>query len=213
MKGPGQGSVLRLQGLPFRPDWETVVGAVIDYVQVTYPQLANRIIIKGDSFGGYLAARAAAEDKRIAGCIVNPGIVDSSGSLEKLKSKIIRNIMFSFRPDLKFKICSRYMRFGAKSFDEFFASCKKFTMEGRIKSIVCPTLVIDNQEEHLTKGEAIKFLKELQSPKAYYCFNKEDVAGGHCQPFAQLKTQEIIYNWLDDTYKNDNTWPDEYLVL
>ena len=29
--GPGQGSLIRRQGMLFRPDWENVVGPVIDY--------------------------------------------------------------------------------------------------------------------------------------------------------------------------------------
>lgn len=68
--GPGQATTRRLQGLVFRPDWEMVISPVIDYA-ITLPEIdEHRIVLIGTSFGGYLAARAAAFEHRIAALVL-----------------------------------------------------------------------------------------------------------------------------------------------
>ena len=70
--GPGQGSSIIEKGLVFRPDWEAVVGPVIDYA-VTLPGVDPAgIALMGISFGGYLAPRAASSEPRLAACIADP---------------------------------------------------------------------------------------------------------------------------------------------
>ncbi|MBA2726932.1 MAG: alpha/beta hydrolase [Parachlamydiaceae bacterium] len=200
-EGPGQGSVLRLQKMPFRHDWEVVIKAVIDNVENNYPEFTSNIALRGDSFGGYLAARAAAYEKRIKACILNPGILNPMGSLEKLNSKWLQSVLFFLFPRLKFKIRSRFMRFGARSVPEMIERCKAFNMDQEVKMISCPVFIIDNEEEHITKGEAFKLYEQLQCPKKYVLFTKDQCSGGHCQPLAQLNTQEMIFDWLDTIFK------------
>ena len=73
-EGPGQGSVIRCQHLPFRPDWENVVTPVLDYV-LTRPEIdPQRIALLGKSLGGLLAPRAAAFEHRLAACIAVDGV-------------------------------------------------------------------------------------------------------------------------------------------
>ncbi|KAK7749849.1 hypothetical protein SLS53_000430 [Cytospora paraplurivora] len=75
-EGPGQGIVLRRHNLPFRPDWEHVVGKVLDFALghiSTTADLADvidteRIALSGSSMGGYLALRGAS-DPRIRACV------------------------------------------------------------------------------------------------------------------------------------------------
>lgn len=81
--GPGQGAVLRYNRKPCRPDWEAVIGKVLDYVvdvllpgpAVSYKIDPNKIAIFGASMGGYLALRGAA-DSRIRACISSDGFYD-----------------------------------------------------------------------------------------------------------------------------------------
>src|SRR5215471_6008605 len=67
-EGPGQGSVLREQGLTFIPNWELPTGSVLDAFLATHPK-PDHIVSVGMSFGGYLAPRAAAFDARIDGVV------------------------------------------------------------------------------------------------------------------------------------------------
>lgn len=73
--GPGQGEALRLQGLPFRPDWEKVITPVVDYLISRKDVDPDRIGLMGISMGGSLAPRAAAFEKRIKVCVSNPGVL------------------------------------------------------------------------------------------------------------------------------------------
>jgi dipeptidyl aminopeptidase/acylaminoacyl peptidase len=82
--GPGQGRNLVRDGLTMRPDWETVVRPVIDFV-LTRPEVdPKRIVLCGWSFGGFLAPRAAAFEKRIAALVSDPGQWDQRDGLKGL---------------------------------------------------------------------------------------------------------------------------------
>lgn len=197
-EGPGQGSVLRIAKIPFRYEWEVVVKAVVDYLENAHPEIGTKIALRGDSFGGYLAARAAVFENRVKACIVNPGILSVSGGIDKLPGDFIRKLLFALKPALRFKVESRYMRFGAKNFHEMKELCKRYTLEGKTQKIACPVLVIDNEQEHLTKGEAVKFYQTLDCPKKYHLFKSEESSGGHCQPLLPLQTEELIFDWLDE---------------
>jgi alpha-beta hydrolase superfamily lysophospholipase len=67
-EGPGQGSVLREQGLRLTPEWEKPTSAVLDAYLATHAR-PSKIVFVGLSLGGYLAARAAAFDHRIDGVV------------------------------------------------------------------------------------------------------------------------------------------------
>ena len=79
-EGPGQGRVIREQGLPFRPDWEHVVTSVVDHVQTLPGVDPTKIALMGLSMGGYLAPRAAAFEHRLVACVANGGIFDFSAN-------------------------------------------------------------------------------------------------------------------------------------
>jgi uncharacterized iron-regulated protein len=85
--GAGQGEALIRRGIKLRPDWETVIGAVID-VAVTLPQVdVKRIVLSGWSLGGYLATRAATGEPRLAACIADPGL---SGMTDGVRAMVAR---------------------------------------------------------------------------------------------------------------------------
>jgi pimeloyl-ACP methyl ester carboxylesterase len=74
--GPGQYVPIHRERLPFRPDWEKVVTPVVDFA-LTLPGVdPEKIALMGVSFGGYLAPRAAAFEKRISALVANDGIYD-----------------------------------------------------------------------------------------------------------------------------------------
>ena len=76
--GPGQGEVVRLQRLVFRPDWENVVSPVVDWAQKQRGVDPERIGIIGMSMGGALVPRAAAYERRLKLAVANPGVLDWS---------------------------------------------------------------------------------------------------------------------------------------
>src|SRR2546430_303350 len=74
--GPGQGAALRQQKLVMRPDWEAVITPVVDHALTRDEVAADRIVLFGYSLGGYLVARAAAFEHRVAALILDDGIHD-----------------------------------------------------------------------------------------------------------------------------------------
>lgn len=80
-EGPGQGLALHRDGIRMRPDWETVVSALLDHLtQISETNKAldldlDRIAVSGASLGGYFALRAAA-DPRIKSVIAIDPVYD-----------------------------------------------------------------------------------------------------------------------------------------
>ena len=74
--GPGQFGPLHRAGLHFRPDWEKVVTPLVHFALKLPGVDPEHIALMGVSFGGELAPRAAAFEKRIAALIANDGLYD-----------------------------------------------------------------------------------------------------------------------------------------
>ena len=73
--GPGQGAVLIEQGLPIRPDWETVVRPVVDAaLEFDRRRSGSRRTHRLEPRPGYLALRAASGEPRLAACIADPAL-------------------------------------------------------------------------------------------------------------------------------------------
>ncbi|KAL2181896.1 Alpha/Beta hydrolase protein [Thermothelomyces heterothallicus CBS 202.75] len=79
--GPGQGLVLREDGVPLRPDGEIVVEAVLDFLASyaeEHPEAdldLDAVAVTGQSLGGYLALRGAA-DARVKACVAVDPVYD-----------------------------------------------------------------------------------------------------------------------------------------
>jgi pimeloyl-ACP methyl ester carboxylesterase len=211
--GPGQGSVLRLKKKPFLPDWETVIEKVVDYA-LQIPEIdANKIILSGSSFGGYLASRAVTKEKRIAACVVDPGIFDSYSNFEnkfieltktrfpELKDaplyQVVEHVM-SIDENSRFMLASRFWRYGAKNIKEMIKEIHQYTLEGVVNQIQCPMLVCDNTQEYVSQGQAKKLYDHLTCPKTYLLFNEQEGMGGHCEPLARRLFASKMYEWLGD---------------
>lgn len=210
-EGPGQGMVLRKMGITFEPEWDLVVASVIENISQFREINLEKIIYYGKSFGGYLGARAICNEKRIAACILDPGQYDAGANIKALlhnspnKESAIKaiNELISQNPDsdLAFKLNSRLWRYGTNNLEDFIENIKQFTLEGLVQNIRCPILILDNEEEYLSKGQAKILYDQLNSHKYYHLFAAKEQTGGHCQPLSPQKTYEYIFNWLDTIIK------------
>jgi hypothetical protein len=89
--GPGQGGALHLQKLAMRPDWEAVISPVVDYALTRSEIDPDRIAGFGYSLGGYLLARAAAFDYRLAALILDDGVHDlASGFADNMPPFVVK---------------------------------------------------------------------------------------------------------------------------
>lgn len=76
LDGPGQRAALYDQRVPMRPDWENVVPPMFDAVTADQKVDPGRVVLVGRSFGGLIAPREAAGERRLAAMIVDPGQYD-----------------------------------------------------------------------------------------------------------------------------------------
>jgi hypothetical protein len=214
-EGPGQGQAIRKQGLPFRPDWEHVISPVIDYLVARPDVDADRIALLGLSFGGYLAPRAAAFEKRLVACVANGGVMSFLGprvpkatTLEQFAHALRENpegINTTLRAQASHSVTARWGQengqytFGASSPAEWLTKLLDYDLTAVAAQIRCPMLVVDVEKEHSFPGEAKKLYDALTCPKTWLYFTDDEGAGDHCQTGSPALSQQRIFDWLDET--------------
>jgi len=213
-EGPGQGRVIREQGLPFRSDWEHVVTPVVDHVQTLPGVDPTKIALMGLSFGGYLAPRAAAFEHRLAACVANGGVFDFLAthvppgmSRQELLGFIRQDAAVADKETWKAAETNTAVRWGiqngmftfkAATPSDYLLKASEFVLTGVAEQITCPTLVVDAEAEHSFPGEAKKLYNALTCQKEFMLFTAEEGAEEHCQIGAAMLSQERIFGWLED---------------
>lgn len=211
--GPGQGAAIIEDGLVFRPDWEAVVGPVLDYASGRPEVDAAKIALLGISFGGYLAPRAASAETRLAACIADPG---EYSLLEETQSRM-PPFMARELPDgnvlllgLLNRVLRRRMRHttegwglrrglwvhGVASPLAYLRLMQDYTLAGRAGHIPYPTLVCcaENDDIGVT---ARKLHDALTCEKAFVTFSSQEGAGEHCEVGARTLFNQRMFDWLD----------------
>lgn len=214
-EGPGQGSAIRKQHLPFRPDWEHVVSPVVDYL-INRPEVASdQIALMGISLGGLLAPRAAAFEHRLAACIANDGLYsfqfgevgrtfleeDGLRHFENGKEDIEEAVQELMRQNtgMRWAIENGKFTFQANSAIELIEKTEPYTLEGIAEKIVCPTLVCEAEDDHAFTGQPGQLYNALICPKTYRKFTKKEGAEEHCHFGALQLFNHEVFEWLDQT--------------
>jgi len=210
--GPGQGTAIREQGLTFRPDWEKVVTPVVDFALELPGVESEGIILMGLSMGGALAPRAAAFEKRIKICIVNPGVLNWGEAMhERFEGYGLLNLLeagprafdaaaarlMKTWPTARWWFKDAAWKHGATSPADLMAKLKDFNNEGTVDRISCRMLIMDGTAEMFTAGQAKKLYNALQSPKDYMLFTEKDTGLVHCQTGALSVASQRMFDWLD----------------
>ena len=214
-EGPGQGEVIRKQGLPFRPDWEKVVGPVVDFLAARPEVDARRIALLGSSFGGFLAPRAAAYEPRLVACVANGGVMDFLGARipktmtrEQFAHALKQNpdrINSAMReqaarsPQARWSQENGQYTFHAASPAEWCLKALDYDMTPHAANIRCATLIIDVENENSFPGQARPLYEALTCPKTWLYFSEAEGAGDHCQTGSPGLAQQRIFDWLDET--------------
>jgi pimeloyl-ACP methyl ester carboxylesterase len=212
--GPGQGAAIIEDRLVFRPDWEAVVGAVVDYA-IKRPEVdREKIATMGISFGGYLAPRAASGEPRLAACIADPG---EFSLFEELKSRVpgfvarelpngsplVLNLL-SFILDRRLKhttagwgLRRAMLVHGVSSPLEYMRMTAEYSLEGRADRIQCPTLVCSAENDEIGVT-ARRLYDELKCEKSFIAFTAKEGAGEHCEAGARTLFNQRAFDWLDE---------------
>jgi pimeloyl-ACP methyl ester carboxylesterase len=216
-EGPGQPLVRRKQNLGFIPDWERVVTPLVDYLLNNKSQVvdSSRLVLFGYSFGGYLAARAAAFEPRLSAVMLDGGVWDaytgfaSSLTPEQLglfnagnKTAFDTQIL-AIESDGSVPTSARWgleqglWSFNTKSPFDFLTMSKQYTVKDIINRIQVPVWIADGEYESFYPGQAETVKNALGDNATLHVF--QGVAGYHCQGGALQEMVRIVFGWLNKT--------------
>ncbi|MGE6880310.1 alpha/beta hydrolase family protein, partial [Bacillus mobilis] len=212
--GPGTGRMIREKKVSYRPDWEVVLGSVMDYAE-TRPEIdKSQIILFGYSLGGYLCARTAAFDHRPAAIVLDDGMTNFGATYPPLPEFLVNWIKAGHDeqtiPVLEWiKKHDTYARwalqngvwvFGTSNEPEYIRKSELFTLTTEdMRKIKSPTLILEGENDLVFKGQASKLASELKAPHKHVVMRNADGAGEHCHMGAMRQLHQTIFDWLHTT--------------
>lgn len=215
--GPGQGGVLYEQGVPLRPDWETVVSAMIDRVLSSPIVDPERIVVHGVSLGGYLAPRAATGASPIAACIADPGQWDLGESVnrmllsfgasraqasgaEPVDPSILTRAQAAIEANrsLRFSIIQRgFWANGVSTLADLIDKTRLFTWRDRADRLTCPVLFTHAENDPLATD--VPAMAAAVPHATIMEFTAAEGAGDHCEMKNRSLVNNRVLDWLDAT--------------
>jgi hypothetical protein len=205
--GPGQAEMLYERGIPFRHDFEAVVGPVIDFVARSGGLDARRIALVGRSFGGYLAPRAASREPRIGALAADPAQTDMTAPLAKRFSAEWLGLFERGDPALNDRIwaafpglhgqefwLSRIRAHGLATPLEYLQEMRRWTVE--VEAIRCPAFVSCGEGD-FAEATTESFFNRLANPnKRLMRYRDAEGSGGHCEGMGPTRCYADVFGWL-----------------
>jgi BAAT / Acyl-CoA thioester hydrolase C terminal len=215
-EGPGQGSQLFLHNVAFVPDWENVITPIVDWLQA-HPRVAKkRIGLIGQSFGGYLTARAAITEHRLAGLVTDPGVHDcfvswrGKGGLPKefwepfdAGDRTACNRVWDALPKYlneagRFGIAKRGEIYGNGGGYEKMKLAERFRIDReQARQITTPTAILSPALEQFFPGQPQTMHKWLRAPNKLVEFTVAEGGEFHCEPMAPQLRNERAFDFLE----------------
>jgi pimeloyl-ACP methyl ester carboxylesterase len=209
--GPGQAEMLYERCIPFRPDFEAVVGPVIDFVERCDGLDAERIALVGRSFGGYLGPRAASREPRIAALAADPAQTEMILPLAKRFPPEWLDLFERDDPALNEKIwtafpgvhgqefwLSRARAHGLDTPLEYLQEMRRWTVD--VEAIRCPAFVSCGEGD-FAEATIEAFFGRLPNPnKRLVRYREAEGSGGHCEGMGPTRSYADIFGWLRDLW-------------
>lgn len=178
---PGQGETRLFHNVYLRPDVHRAFSRMIDALS-NDPRIGDRFGIWGNSFGGFLAARAAIADERIRACCVNGGTV---------------------RP-LEFP--ERYPRFfskaegmiGTTDREEATSLMSQLDISETVSKLRCALLQIHSTHDPVFRLENARLLHDLSNSKDKSILVWAD--GDHCVYNHAHERNSVIADWFSTRF-------------
>lgn len=215
-EGPGQPTVRREQNAGFIHDWERVASPVVDYALTRDDIDSDAIGLWGYSLGGYLAARAAAFEPRLAAVMAIDGASDfgatvhgkfppemealfQSGNKEAVDQAMAQILATPGAPTpLRWAVEHGMWAFNTKSPFEWAAKCLDFKLGDAIHNIKMPFFVADAENDDLMPGQAKGIAEAVGETATYHLFTTEDGAGEHCSIGAAVLQNQVVFDWFQE---------------
>lgn len=204
--GPGQrGLQLRDPEQAFRPDAEVPISAVLDHAVARPDVDGDRVALYGLSFGGYLAPRAAAHDRRVRALVANAPITDLLDLLvqtigavpDSRVADLLRSAPWPAAANVENYLLWHH---GVETLDDFAEHAAQFTLAGLVDEIACPTLCVAAEGESPgAAAQARQFFDALRAPKEFAELLVTDGADTHCGISNVPYTSALVYDWIVET--------------
>jgi pimeloyl-ACP methyl ester carboxylesterase len=213
--GPGQGAALREQHLVMRPDWEAVMTPVIDFA-LTRPEVTpTQIALFGYSLGGYLVARAAAFDDRVAAVVLDDGIYDFHAAITNALPPFVRTwidqgndaaaipvleMLMTHDTQLRWALRNGLWVMGCTSLIDLPRAFREYTLAGIAERITAAVLVLDAEADQFLKGEPQRAAAAMTNADVTLTtLTEAEGAGEHCHMGAMSRAHQAIFDWLETT--------------
>jgi pimeloyl-ACP methyl ester carboxylesterase len=219
-EGPGQGAVLREQGLTFTPDWEKPNSAVLDTFLSAHPA-PNKIVLIGESMGGYLAPRVAAFDPRISGVVAYDVFFDGGAIASRNVPAFVpwlrqhgHNGVLKFLARLKSDPGSTWAQengmwvFGVDNPLAVLDVFKAYTLAPVASRITSDVLILAGADDHFVPIDQVaKFKSSLTHAHSVKTVIFDRASGGseHCQIGAPSLWHATLFDWLATRYGQPDT--------
>jgi alpha-beta hydrolase superfamily lysophospholipase len=220
--GPGQGAVIREQALTFRPDWENVLGPVMDFASA-HPAIDSEAIVHfGYSLGAYLVARTAAVDGRAAALILDDGLLDFHqayvNAVPKPLMKMIERtwdripnalmwVMTRYDTQARWGLNNGMWTIGGTSYADFVRRTRAYSLVGIADQITTATLILDAEDDQFLAGQPDALAHAMTTAPTLVRLTRDQGAGEHCHVGALSLLHQVIFDWLDDTLTDDPSVP------
>jgi alpha-beta hydrolase superfamily lysophospholipase len=188
--GPGQGAMLRDGGVTMRPDWENVLGPVVDFAS-TIPEVDDGAVVQfGHGLGGYLVARYAAHDHRAAAIVCNDGMTTFYASSPHIPEPILELIederddeaaplldaLMQRDPRVRWGLSTGQRVFGDQTAVEYVRRTADYTLTADdIRRITTPVLVLESRDDASLAGQAANFARAMTAPVHHVVVRDADV--------------------------------------
>jgi pimeloyl-ACP methyl ester carboxylesterase len=218
-EGPGQGAVIRRQGIPFTPEWERPVAAVLDHFAL------DDVTLLGISLGGCLAPRAAAFLPRIRRVIafdVCWDLFEAGLSTRPWPLRTALRTLLALRADRALDALARRQMerepfarwaiehgsyvFGVERPSAYFRRMKAFTTR-RISSRVTQDflLLAGTGDHYMPLAHFHRQARALTQVRSFTgrIFTRAESAHTHCQCGNLGLALRVMLDWIDERTASD----------
>jgi len=213
-EGPGQGSVIRRQGIPFTTEWERPVAAVLDHLDL------DDVTLIGISLGGYLAPRAAAFLPRIRRVIafdVCWDLFEAGLSTRPMAIRAMTRLLMGLRagrlldrlagwqierdPFARWAFEHGSYVFGVERPYQYLRRMKAFTTRRISSRVTQDFLLLAGTEDHYMPIEHFyRQARALTKVRSFTgrIFTREESAHTHCQCGNLGLALNVMLDWIDE---------------
>lgn len=213
-EGPGQGSVIRRQGIVFTTAWEKPVAAVLDHFKL------SDVTLLGISLGGYLAPRAAAFEPRVKRVIafdVCWDLFEAALSTRPAPLRIIMQTLMALRagrlvdhltlrqmkrdPMMRWAVEHGTYVFGIERPYLYFQRMKEFTTRHISNKVTQDFLLLAGTEDHYMPVDHFhRQARALTNVRSFTgrLFTRAENAHTHCQCGNLGLAMRVMLDWIDE---------------